>query len=124
MSAAGVPVAGSNGWSDIQIDDTAVTTVGNLHHDPFDPNYVQTNAYHLYPLIFAGVLGKVNGYDDYGIVMGNKSVTGDARDVDMTVSPAAPTVDPFSAPYATIGAVMPNGAFGGPLFNNHHMEQK
>jgi prepilin-type N-terminal cleavage/methylation domain-containing protein len=110
---AGTPVAGANGqigWSDVQIDDTAGN---NLHHDPFDPNFVEPNAYHLYPLIFAGVLGKTSGVDDYGIVLGN---TGDP----VTVS--SPTVDPFSGQYLTIGSASSTG--GAPLVHNHHMEQK
>ncbi|MGO9108587.1 MAG: type II secretion system protein [Thermoguttaceae bacterium] len=151
VNTAGVPVPGANGtigWSDIQIDDTSGN---NYHHDPFDPNFVENKtpntaypkaaAYHLYPLIFAGVVGKVTTsagtFDDYGIVLGNKSVTNDPRDVDVTVPPAAPTTDPFSAPYAgspgppvvpAIGAVMiatggqPAGSV--PLIHNHHMEQK
>ena len=131
-------------WSDIQIDDTAGV---NLHHDPFDPNFREANAYHLYPLIFAGVLSKVTFAspgknpatnqqipspfiaDDYGIVLGNKSVTNDARDVSIT----APTYDPYSTsgPYAgspAVGAVMlSSGSLPGgspPLVHNHHMEQR
>jgi prepilin-type N-terminal cleavage/methylation domain-containing protein len=100
-------------WSDIQIDDTAGA---NLHHDPFDPNFVQKNAYHLYPLIFAGVLSKMGGFDDYGIALGNGQVTGDSTTV------SSPTTDPFTGSYLSVGAVLPTG--GVPAFHNHHMEQK
>jgi prepilin-type N-terminal cleavage/methylation domain-containing protein len=141
-SGGGWSIPGT-GWSDVQIDDTLGA---NLHHDPFDPNSIENTlatssaypnaAYHLYPLIFAGVLGKVNGYDDYGIVLGNKAVTKDPRDVDVTTPVSAPTVDPFAAPYAgTLSPVVPpigsimlsSGALpagGVPLVHNHHMEQK
>jgi type II secretory pathway pseudopilin PulG len=143
MNATGAPVAGNTGWSDVQIDDTSGN---NFHHDPFDPNFIENKqsgspypnaAYHLYPLIFAGVLGKVTTstgtFDDYGIVLGNKSVTNDPRDASVT----APTVDPYNTPYAgspgpppvpPIGAIMlltggqPAGS--APLVHNQHMEQK
>ncbi len=106
-----------------------------MHHDPYDPSFVEngpgslyptTAAYHLYPLIFAGVLGKSNGVDDYGIVLGNNSVTStsDPRDVSITV----PTTDPFSSPYngsPAVGAVMlSSGSYpagGVPLVHNHHI---
>ncbi len=135
----GLPVPGVNGmvgWSDIQIDDTSGN---NFHHDPFDPNNLQNTApnaaYHLYPLIFAGVLGKVTTtkgtFDDYGIALGNNSVTNDPRDASIT----APGVDPFSLSYTStsstapsVGAVMlatgGQPAGGIPLFHNHHIEQK
>ena len=102
---------GATAWSDIQIDDTAGS---NLHHDPFDPTLIQNGqntqpstspyrklkaAYHLYPLIFAGVLSKVqlpNGlFDDYGIALGNKTTTGDPRDASVST----PSVDPFDTSY-------------------------
>ena len=133
VDANGMPITSLNGkpvipgWSDVQIDDTSKGN-SNAHHDPFDPNFVQSNAYHLYPLIFAGVLGKTaSGYDDYGIVLGNNL---DARDANLTAA-TAPTSDPFSAPYAgspPVGSVMqataglPAGSI--PLVHNHHMEQR
>ncbi len=124
LNAAGAPVAGT-GWSDVQINDSAGN---NLHHDPFDPNFVEKNAYHLYPLIFAGVLSKVTSggvtVDDYGIALGNGQVPGDCN--VNSASPAAPTPDPFSAPYSggtlAVGAVLSNG--GVPLVHNQHMEQR
>jgi prepilin-type N-terminal cleavage/methylation domain-containing protein len=109
---------GATTWSDVQIDDTAST---NFHHDPFDPNFIEPTAYHLYPLIFAGVLSKVNGFDDYGIALGNGAVPNDC-----TIT--APTLDPYSAPYVgsgatpSVGAVLPAGSV--PLIHNQHMEQK
>jgi prepilin-type N-terminal cleavage/methylation domain-containing protein len=116
---------GATAWSEVQVDDTGGE---NLHHDPLDPNFAENAkpntayphaaAYHLYPLIFAGVLGKSNGVDDYGIALGNGSVTGDC-------SVSAPTTDPFSAPYVgspSVGAVLPGGSV--PLIHNHYMEQK
>jgi prepilin-type N-terminal cleavage/methylation domain-containing protein len=111
---------GATAWSDTQIDDSSGD---NFHHDPFDPNVVQKNAYHLYPLIFAGVLSKVsaNGgvVDDYGIALGNGVLP---NDLNVT----APTVDPYSAPYVgspySVGSTLPGGGF--PLVHNHHMEQK
>jgi len=131
LNASGTPLA-NTGWSDVQIDDTSGN---NLHHDPFDPNFFEQNAYHLYPLIFAGVLGKVPGTDpvtkqsvmadDYGIALGNGIIPTN----DCYVP--APTSDPYSAPYVTppnksppysVGAVLPTG--GIPLVHNHHMEQK
>jgi prepilin-type N-terminal cleavage/methylation domain-containing protein len=123
------------GWSDIQIDDTpdaANTNLPNLHHDPFDPMLIQNGpnsvaaqaygyknaAYHLYPLVVAGLLGKdVNGNDDYGI--------------GLIQGPTAPTetnanivskYDPYGLFYASAGSILPNG--GVPLVHNHHMEQK
>ncbi len=124
LNAAGTQIPGPNGqigWSDVQIDDTQVQSTqpnSNLHHDPFDPNFVEATAYHLYPLIFAGVLGKTSGVDDYGIALGNGVISGDC-------SVTAPTVDPFIAPYAgtpPVGAALSTG--GAPLVHNHHMEQK
>ena len=124
---------GATTWSDVQIDDT---TGSNLHHDPFDPNFTEQNAYHLYPLIFAGVLGKVTtsagAFDDYGIVLGNQSVTQDPRDVSVA-APTAPTTDPYSTsgPYngtPAVGAIelssgsLPAG--GVPLVHNQHTEIK
>jgi prepilin-type N-terminal cleavage/methylation domain-containing protein len=127
-----------NGWSDIQVDDTPDSThpnLPNLHHDPFDPLMVQNGprspaakgqpampnaAYQLYPLIFAGVLGKTSGVDDYGIALGNGKITGDANVATQSVP------DPFNTPYistsGTVGSILPNG--GVPLVTNHHMEQK
>ena len=128
----------ANGWSDVQIDDTLGA---NLHHDPFDPTLIENKqpgsaypnaaAYHLYPLIFAGVVGQVsfNGIlcDDYGIALGNGvTATGDF-DISK-LSPAAPTLDPFASPYIngqntnppSVGAVLS----GVPLVHNQHMEQK
>ena len=134
------------GWSDIQIDDSLGT---NFRHDPFDPNFIEnrqpptasvpsplyptTAAYHLYPLIFAGVLRKSNGVDDYGIALGNGSVPGDC-------SVMAPTTDPYSLPYTgmsatppyPVGAILlsnsasspPYPGGGPPLIHNHHMEQR
>ena len=55
--AAGTPSRARAG----RTSKSTIPAGNNLHHDPFDPNFVETNAYHLYPLIFAGVLGKVNG---------------------------------------------------------------
>jgi hypothetical protein len=86
---------GATGWSDVQIRD-------DEHHDPFDPAFVQADAYHLYPLIFAGVLGKSGG-----INLG---------------SVGAPTVDPYGGSYAGIGGIAANG--GVPLVHNHHMDQR
>jgi prepilin-type N-terminal cleavage/methylation domain-containing protein len=130
---------GASAWSDIQIADPS-------HHDPFDPRFVQNGpgsyaskqsqpfpnaAYQLYPLIFAGVLGKVTTskgtFDDYGIVLGNAATTGDPRDVDASQV----TLDPYAPPYAgspPIGAVMAaTGGFpagGVPLVHNHHIEAR
>ncbi len=137
---------GATAWSDIQIDDTpsaANPNAPNLHHDPFDPTFIQNGpssqpvsppspyrnlkaAYQLYPLIFAGVLGKTNGVDDYGIALGNGKVTGDIT-INWTAAPAtAPWVDPYGSPYltssGTVGSILPTG--GVPLVTNHHMEQK
>ena len=149
---------GASSWSDIQIADLV------NHHDPFDPMLTENGsgsfaakppaqgglswpnpAYQLYPLIFAGVLGKVTGknsttFDDYGIVLGNGTTTGDPRDVNV---PAATTtfdplrLDPYSPPYyatpplppgPALGAVMQSSgnypAGGVPLVTNHHLEQK
>jgi len=114
---------GATTWSDVQIDDTSGN---NFHHDPIDPNFVEKNAYHLYPLIFAGVLGKTAGangvVDDYGIALGNGVIPNDPN-------VTKPTFEPFAAPYVnsspppfSVGAVLPGG--GVPLVHNHHMEQK
>jgi prepilin-type N-terminal cleavage/methylation domain-containing protein len=111
--APGATMGSATGWSDIQIDDTSAD---NAHHDPFDPMVTQASAFHLYPVIFAGVLGKSNGADDYGIALGNGAVVGDAGKI------AAPTVNPYSAPYVGIGAMLSNG--GPPLVHNHHMDQR
>ena len=141
------------GWSDVQLDDTATSpglTQGmaplNMHHDPFDPNLIENGpavagiqpasfgyttlnypnaAYHLYPLIFAGVLGKSNGYDDYGIALGNGMVAGDCN--VNNGSAHAPTVDPFNAPYVNQSptpSVRSPALGAAPLISNHHMEQK
>ncbi len=108
--------AATTGWSDVQIDDTSGN---NFHHDPFDTNFVEAKAYHLYPLIFAGVLGKVNGVDDYGIALGNGVVPGDCN-------VTTPTYDPYSAPYVgtvSVGSILPSTG-SVPLIHNQHMEQK
>ena len=108
---------GATAWSDIQINDTAGA---NLNHDPFDPTFREAGAYHLYPLIFAGVLGKVtsgsNQIDDYGIALGNGLVSGDTAVSTPTSNP-----DPYST-YTNVGAIITNG--GVPLVNNHHLEAK
>ena len=124
---------GATTWSDIQIDDTSTT---NLHHDPFDPNCVQSNAYHLYPLIFAGVLDKkLTGtnpatnasitVDDYGIVLGNGLALSNGTDIDSAIT--APTTNPFAVTGGT-GAYLNIGTFhpgsGVPLIHNHHMDLK
>jgi prepilin-type N-terminal cleavage/methylation domain-containing protein len=117
---------GASAWSDIQVADAT------NHHDPFDPILLQsgpngyaasvgmtTPAYQLYPLIFAGVLGKVNGVDDYGIVLGNGVLSGDSKTTPQSLP------DPFLAPFngnPAFGAILPNG--GVPLVTNHHMEAK
>ena len=92
----------------------------NLHHDPFDPNFVEKNAYHLYPLIYAGVLGKTaTGIDDYGIAVGNGVVP-----ATMQRQPRRRTIR-ISAPVrglARRGAVPAHGSV--PLVHNHHMEQR
>ena len=123
---------GASAWSDIQAADPT------NHHDPLDTLFLQnggnsyatnaqfkfpTAAYHLYPLIFAGVLGKTNGVDDYGIALGNGVISTDAK----PGTPPQTYPDPFAAPYfnstgVSIGSILPNG--GVPLVNNHHMEQK
>jgi hypothetical protein len=152
-----------SGWSDIQIDDTPSAQFPNLtnqHHDPFDPRLLENGpnsfaynnttyrykfpngAYQLYPLIFAGVLGKVtfNGmtFDDYGIVLGNGATTGDPRDIKV-LPPVPSQIDPYNTPYyagmlatgsgtASIGGVMQASggqpAGGVPLVTNHHIEAK
>ena len=92
---------GATAWSDIQKDDAD-------HHDPLDPLLTEKSAYHLYPLIFAGVLGKTgtapNLVDDYGI--------------KLTSSGA----DPYAGGLTGAGSISANG--GPPLVHNHHMEQK
>jgi hypothetical protein len=75
----------------------------------------QANAYHLYPLVFAGVLGKVSNVDDYGINLGNGVLAGDSN-------VSAPTTDPYSGAYVSVGAVESGG--GPPLVSNHHLEAK
>ena len=96
---------GATAWSDIQIDDTSNTggaNAANLHHDPFDTTFIQNGpnsslsayqklkaAYQLYPLIFAGVLGKTKGADDYGIALGNGKVTNDFNMATVTLDPLA-----------------------------------
>ena len=152
-----IPTGVSPGYSDIQIDDTNAkyntaspgVSAPNLHHDPFDPNMLENGtvnqqasyavsglgwpnpAYHLYPLIFAGVLGKINGVDDYGIALGNGVLPGDCN----VASAGGPTLDPFSGAYVgsppgtqPVGAVLPaaSGYPGGgvPLVHNQHTEMK
>jgi len=130
------------GWSDIQ--NTASNPADPAsHHDPFDPLFLQNGvgsyaalgkakdaqgnpivfpnpAYELHPLVFAGVLGKTNGYDDYGIALRN----GLPGDPQITKT----TLDPFNAPYTSssgtpaAGAILPNG--GVPLVTNHHIEAR
>jgi prepilin-type N-terminal cleavage/methylation domain-containing protein len=133
-----------NGWSDIQIDDTpdaANPKLPNLHHDPFDPLMLQNGpqsfaptalgpdpgfksaAYQLYPLVIAGLLGKTNGIDDYGINL----VQGININENGT-SNLLKALDPYGSYYysatagTSAGAIAANG--GVPLVHNHHMEQK
>jgi prepilin-type N-terminal cleavage/methylation domain-containing protein len=112
-------------WSDIQIDDTFRNPDGstpglNLHHDPFDPRMIEqpnqngfTNgAYQLFPLVFAGVVGKVanssgNQVDDYGITLGN------------LVQNFQPTLDPYNN-NLTVGQWTGTGF---PI-TNHHIDQR
>jgi prepilin-type N-terminal cleavage/methylation domain-containing protein len=124
---------GASAWSDIQVADATV------HHDPLDPLMLQNGsnsyaatmykmpnaAYQLYPLIFAGVLGKVQtakgAVDDYGIALGNGQITGDPAPAPQTLP------DPFNPPFnnpsgISIGSILPNG--GVPSVTNHHMEAK
>ena len=107
---------GATAWSDIQVNDTPGNGSGNnFHHDPYDPMNTEASAYHLYPLVFAGVLGKVSGVDDYGINLGNGVLAGDAN-------VSAPTTDPYTGNYVNVGAIESGG--GPPLVSNHHMEAK
>ena len=113
----------TNGWSDIQVADAV------NHHDPFDPmltqngpnSYVANNygfqepAYQLYPLIFAGLLGKTStGLDDYGITWQSLTTS--------QIQSSLNALDPYSTLYATGGSITSNG--GVPHVTNHHMEQK
>ena len=144
---------GASSWSDIQIADPV------NHHDPFDPmltengpqsianqpanNFFGVNwgngAYQLYPLIFAGVLGKVSTtkgtFDDYGIVLGNQGTTADPRDVTVPSTGIGKwDLDPYSGAYggtsgsSGLGAVMQSAgglpAGSEPRVTNHHMEQR
>jgi hypothetical protein len=56
-----------------------------------------------------------NAVDDYGIALGNGILSGDCN-------VTAPTVDPFSGTYPSVGALLSNG--GVPAVHNHHMELK
>ncbi len=90
---------GFSQYSDIQVADPL------NHHDPFDYRNVDAAGYQLFPLIYAGVIGKdSNGYDDYGISPGLN---------------VAPTLTPCSS-NGQVG-IMNTGI---PLFTNHHIEQK
>jgi prepilin-type N-terminal cleavage/methylation domain-containing protein len=77
------------------------------HHDPFDPRSVEAAAYQLYPLIFAGVIGKTtasgNTVDNYGLNI---------------PSPIPVTVDPF-VDTPTLGALN-----GGAPYTNQEMDMK
>ncbi len=86
--------------SDIQIADP------KEHHDPLDPGNFDGGAYQLFPLIYAGVIGKASdGTDDYGINPG--------KDVKPSVSPCSDN--------AGVGTVT---AGGPPIVTNHRMDQR
>jgi len=85
--------------SDIQIADPV------NHHDPFDPGSFDAAAYQLFPLIYAGVIGKASdGTDDYGINPGQNIM---------------PSVSP-----CTDNAVVGTVTSGPPLVTNHHIDQR
>jgi hypothetical protein len=107
QTLAGTPVAGGVACSDIQIADPI------NHHDPLDPRGVDSSAYQLFPLIFAGVIGKNgNGTDNYGISFG------------LYDNPS----DPNNKPQGWLNPCQNDQSAGlvtsGFPITNHHMEQK
>jgi type II secretory pathway pseudopilin PulG len=97
---------GTASYSDIQIADPV------LHHDPLDYRNVDSTAYQLFPLIYAGVISKDtngDGNDDYGISAGPLPTAS----VPPSYTPCSTTAN------QNVGSLMTGVT--SPRFTNHHI---